>query len=467
MKEILVKDKDGTWKVWRDGQWLATEAPAPSAWQVDPVRSSISNGEALVAAKVTAPPPPPPSTSPSPLPMIISKPIPPQATPTPPTSAIVTPPPAIPPSITPPPVTSPPVTHPQPPAPFLAPASVKNIPIHPKVVQATSPAMTKPPAEDMTGRIEELTKKILREITVANFDADLRARLENIIRLRLREVRDTVDTRDALLRKKVDGGLELPPQTADEIIEIILRYLPQTHRPFIDLTEGKEVQDLSSLVSQMEAEISKMPPVVPSSTAKTTPSISALTPVAAPLPAAAIKPATVPTAEVKPSAAAVTAPSLTRSDSSVKPAAPPPQPPSAVASNQPLEPIIIKAPMPSRKPTMIDVHAKPSVVGPIDELKLFTIADFRRFDADPRRAAARLQEKIKLLEEESYAKMVEGVRAWRASPLNQLYVTVGQESLEGGKNVADAIRERREAGKTTLSEDEFGALLDLNKKLRF
>src|SRR3989338_1113300 len=240
MKEILVKDKDGTWKVWRDGQWLATEAPAPSAWQVDPVRSSISNGEALVAAKVTAPPPPPPSPSPSPLPMIISNPIPPQATPTPPTSAIVTPPPAIPPSITPPPVTSPPVTHPQPPAPSLTPASVKNIPIHPKVVQATSPAMTKPPAEDMTGRIEELTKKILREITVANFDADLRARLENIIRLRLREVRDTVDTRETLLRKKINAGLELSDQIADEIIGIILKYLPQTHRPFVDLAAVKE-----------------------------------------------------------------------------------------------------------------------------------------------------------------------------------------------------------------------------------
>ena len=116
---------------------------------------------------------------------------------------------------------------------------------------------------------------------------------------------------------------------------------------------------------------------------------------------------------------------------------------------------------------MIDVHSKPPVVGPIDELRLFTLVDFRRLDADPKRATSRLQDKIKLLEEESYAKMVEGVRAWRMSPLNQLYLAIGHDSLKAGKNVADAIREWRETGKASLSEDEFGALLDLNKKLRF
>lgn len=326
------------------------------------------------------------------------------------------------------------------------------------------PLPAKPPAENMDERIEELTKKIIREISVVNYDADLRMRLENIIRLRLREVRDTVDTREALLRKKVDGGLELPSQTADEIIEIILRYLPQTHRPFIDLVESKEVKDLATLMSE-QAELSQVPPVTPLPLTKTAPSISARPLVVPSPPAVAMKPAE-PTAGVQPISTG-TAPSLMRPDLSAKSEAAAPQTPSGAAWPQPLEPIIIKVPTPSRKPAMTDVHTKPSVVGPIDELKLLTIADFRRLDADPHRATARLREKIKLLEEDSYAKMVEGIQAWRLSPLNQLYLTIGQESLEKQKNVTDAIAERREAGKAALSEDEFEALLDLNKKLRF
>jgi 2-oxo-4-hydroxy-4-carboxy--5-ureidoimidazoline (OHCU) decarboxylase len=116
---------------------------------------------------------------------------------------------------------------------------------------------------------------------------------------------------------------------------------------------------------------------------------------------------------------------------------------------------------------MVDVRPTPKVVGPIDELRLLTVADFRRLDPNPRRAAGRVREKIKLLEDESYAAMVEGVRAWRTSPLNALYVSLGQQSLAARKSVADVIRARRTAGTTTLSEEEFEALLDLNQQLRF
>lgn len=497
-KEILVKDKDGTWKVWRDGQWLATEAPAPSAGPVE--RAPVA---APATAKITPPPPPvspapPPApvTPPSPLPpsppplppaTVVSKPAPPTAIPSPPTPkpaipsplstqpsppppktpALVTSAPAIPPRPS-APLQPPPQPKEPPSAPLLTPAPAKDIPLSAKTVKPEVPAMPKPaptpaPADNMDERIEELTKKIIREISVANYDADLRMRLENIIRLRLREVRDTVDTRDALLRKKIDGGLELPAQTADAIIEIILRYLPQTHRPFVDLAESKEVKDLATLMSE-GAEASQVTPIVPSPAAKIAPPISTPSPIAPSL-AAAIKPAE-PTAGVQPISTG-TAPSLMRPDLSAKPETVAPQAPSGAAGPQPLEPIIIKVPEPKRKPAMTDVHTKPSVVGPIDELKLLTIADFRRLDADPRRATARLREKIKLLEEDSYAKMVEGIQAWRLSPLNQLYLTIGQESLEKQKNVTDAIAERREAGKAALSEDEFEALLDLNKQLRF
>ena len=54
----------------------------------------------------------------------------------------------------------------------------------------------------------------MREISVPNLDPEQKTRLENVIRLRLREVRDTVDTRDALLKRRVEGGVELSDQMA-------------------------------------------------------------------------------------------------------------------------------------------------------------------------------------------------------------------------------------------------------------
>ena len=115
---------------------------------------------------------------------------------------------------------------------------------------------------------------------------------------------------------------------------------------------------------------------------------------------------------------------------------------------------------------MVDVRPRPEAVGPIDELRLFTLTDFRRLDHDPRRATERLKDKVHLLQEESYTRLVEGLRAWRMSPVNQLYLAIGQASLEQHLAVADIIRGRTTAGQPTLTEQEFEAVMDLNKELR-
>ncbi|KKU49184.1 hypothetical protein A3H10_01325 [Candidatus Uhrbacteria bacterium RIFCSPLOWO2_12_FULL_46_10] len=316
------------------------------------------------------------------------------------------------------------------------------------------------PSGIVVDKVEELTKKVMREISVPNLDPEQKTRLENVIRLRLREVRDTVDTRDALLKRRVEGGVELSDQMADEVITVIMKYLPEAHRPFSGVVAAiAESDGLTPPLPPQDLELEKAKQTIPKAFQSVMSKDTTLTPVAS-----SGSPSAVKTVEAD-----------------LKSAAPEPlpSPPPLVDSSKapgivPMssEQKIFETPPPTpvgqtRKPAMIDVRSKPPVVGPIDELRLFTLADFRRLDADPRRATSRLHEKIKLLEEESYVKMVEGIRAWRLSPLNQLYLSIGHESLEAGKNVADAIRERREAGKVALTEEEFGALLDLNKQLRF
>ena len=53
------------------------------------------------------------------------------------------------------------------------------------------------------------------------------------------------------------------------------------------------------------------------------------------------------------------------------------------------------------------------------------------------------------------------------SPLNQLYVRIGMESMERAVPVERVIQERASSQKETLLMEEFNAIADLNKHLRY
>lgn len=121
-----------------------------------------------------------------------------------------------------------------------------------------------------------------------------------------------------------------------------------------------------------------------------------------------------------------------------------------------------------RRPMVDDVKLQPSMVmGPIDELRAINTIEFRRLSADPMQAADRIHDQITLLAEESIVKEAEGIDAFKQSPLNKLYLELGNESISGGKAVNDIIAERETKGTPTLSVAEFNAISDLNKRLRF
>ncbi len=122
---------------------------------------------------------------------------------------------------------------------------------------------------------------------------------------------------------------------------------------------------------------------------------------------------------------------------------------------------------PENKVKIEDVKFVPRIMGPIEEFAYLDIINFRRLDKEPRQAAAKLQEKINLLEEENYTKKLEAIKAWRGSPLNKLYLEIGGLSISGGKAINVIIEERKRAGKDYLSSEEFEAIMDFNKALRF
>ncbi len=113
-----------------------------------------------------------------------------------------------------------------------------------------------------------------------------------------------------------------------------------------------------------------------------------------------------------------------------------------------------------------DVAAPRKLSGPVEELAVMTIADFRRLGSTGEEAAEEIQERFQLLEEQSYAVRLKGVSAWRRSPLYETYVSIISEALQGGLGLEAVLRVHADAGEEMFKLEEIKALVKLNGMLR-
>ena len=93
--------------------------------------------------------------------------------------------------------------------------------------------------------------------------------------------------------------------------------------------------------------------------------------------------------------------------------------------------------------------------------------NFRRLGNSPSEQSEKLLKKINILEKDSVTKKAQGIEGWRRSPTYQLYLNLGEDSLSSGKNVESIIRDKLAKHEDTLTIEEFSAISDLNKQLRF
>jgi len=105
--------------------------------------------------------------------------------------------------------------------------------------------------------------------------------------------------------------------------------------------------------------------------------------------------------------------------------------------------------------------------GPIDELQNLSLDNFRRLGDNAKDMADKVAYKINLLEEESFTKKAEGIKAWKSNVIYKLYLQIGNDSLENDKEIKEIIKDYKKAGKDVLTFEEFSAISDLNKLLRF
>ncbi|MCK5416188.1 hypothetical protein KAI92_02050 [Candidatus Parcubacteria bacterium] len=114
-----------------------------------------------------------------------------------------------------------------------------------------------------------------------------------------------------------------------------------------------------------------------------------------------------------------------------------------------------------------DVKQVPKLMGPIDELKEMDLVIFRRLGVDTRKCTQKIKEKVSILERDGYGQRLIGIKAWRKSPINMMYIGLGNEAINKKVEVDIVINEKQKNSEDVLTKEEFRAIMDLNRELRF
>ncbi len=104
--------------------------------------------------------------------------------------------------------------------------------------------------------------------------------------------------------------------------------------------------------------------------------------------------------------------------------------------------------------------AKPTHLGPVEELRYITLTDFRRLSTNPEEAAARLRQKFFNLKDESYILYMNGLTAWRQSPLFTDYTNAAISALNSKIKMTDESMDKEK-----IQIPEIQALVVMQKQL--
>lgn len=281
-----------------------------------------------------------------------------------------------------------------------------------------------------------LAKNIISAYAYQSADEVMAKRLENIIIARARDVRDNLETKESLVKSKKVGGMEFSDADADRLLNLIKNKNNISAPAEIRIkTDIKPANNDLQPIFEMEDGL----PVVRMPEKNSEPKL--LEPEKLLQPPDDVK--------IKAEASALPAPS-----------------PAPYIAEKRIPESVLNAKTASR-PNLDDVKLGKRLMGPIEELENTTIIDFRRMAADPQAAVNKIKEKIDLLEKDSFNQKMAGIGAWQKSEVSRFYRMLGQASMSEGKNIEDIIKERLMSGKPTLSLDEFHAVMELNRVLRY
>lgn len=290
--------------------------------------------------------------------------------------------------------------------------------------------------------LDQVAGEIMRQHNLGYSDELLRRRALAIIKARLKSIRSTAQTVEVLARDPKIGGLGMDRDmaslvaTAAEAQAGQLMARGMTRPPEPPLTPPppaipKVAQEHPAPMPPLrrQAPPSNLPlPELPNVTDAPRPSRPIIRPVDIPAPPAA--------------------PALT-----ARPRPPAPAPITPIARQ-------------TDRPTTSDIRRPVNTLGPAEEMRSLTLADFRRLGQGAAESTRKMEDKYKHWQHESYALWADAVAGWRQSDVYQLYLAMGRESLERGVPISQIVLDRGRAGQPYLSEHEFVTISDFNRQLQ-
>ena len=310
---------------------------------------------------------------------------------------------------------------------------------------------------------------------VALANEDLRRRLRTLVSMYFRDLRDALETQSKLTMPVASGGMGMSDADAEKAMAVFKEKNIAYHaRDVARVTESKAqyvAEQTAKVMNAGVAEAQKEKETLETAFTKLVAKGGGAMPVATP-----------PKSQTPPAPPRVIAVSAPKEKAPPPPNLPVEEPGTpGPRSREPGTSTATKESEPdtpslrAREPgtdssqdqrTISDVRFTPHLTGPVEELRQLALKDFRRLSKDPREATLKIKDKIDLLDDLGFEVKTQGIKAWQECEVNKTYLSMLRRSLEGTP-IVDVAAELEKKREPFLNKDEFAAIMELNRKLRF
>jgi len=289
--------------------------------------------------------------------------------------------------------------------------------------------------------LDQVAQSLLDQHQVVFRDQLLAKRAVAVLKARLKNIRSREDTESLLLRDPKLGGLALDADHARLLVQSLEQVVAS-------MTEGgKTVTPVIDV---------PVPPAIPETLSSRPAGVPPLR-------------RDVPISEPERELPNVTDPARA-SRPIMRPADIPPPPPmetsAPVLTTPPPSRTVVKRRQGADRQAVMDIAAPAQTLGPAEEMRSMTLPQFRRLGQGANDVTKKIYDTFQTLQRESFALWSEALGGWRQSEVFRLYLEMGRQSLEQGVSVSQIIQQRATQQVPYLSEHEFMALADLNKRLQ-
>lgn len=276
--------------------------------------------------------------------------------------------------------------------------------------------------------IESKVKYIIDKLKIQFGDEQIKRRFINVLTTYFRGVRTKKEIEYVLALPRVSGGLELTQDKIGLIMPILDHQVEEIQRSRKDIASKVNVNhEVTPVIADFEHRLEPPPP----STILYQPKLNAKT------------------------------------KGTVAPLAPPKSSPNlAFPQPNPVKMAPISPPV-QAKPKIVDVARSQgnTLIGPVEELAAMTIEDFRLLGRNNAERMDELLEKVQLLADQSLVKKIQGISAWRKSPVFQMYLSLCFEGVKEKRSVEQVIERHQRDNEETMTLSEYEGINQLNRMI--